>query len=71
MKDVMPPRPPAHALLADGTTVGIRAVAPATKGAAVVVIGTRPRTGPVPRPGGLVHALLRRSHCPVLVVPGR
>ncbi|WP_329131076.1 bifunctional acetate--CoA ligase family protein/GNAT family N-acetyltransferase [Streptomyces sp. NBC_00670] len=28
MKDVMPPRPPVHALLADGTTVGIRAVAP-------------------------------------------
>jgi acyl-CoA synthetase (NDP forming)/ribosomal protein S18 acetylase RimI-like enzyme len=28
MKDVMPPRSPAHALLADGTTVGIRAVAP-------------------------------------------
>ncbi|SDG75722.1 bifunctional acetate--CoA ligase family protein/GNAT family N-acetyltransferase [Streptomyces griseoaurantiacus] len=28
MKDVMPPRPLVHALLADGTTVGIRAVEP-------------------------------------------
>jgi nucleotide-binding universal stress UspA family protein len=46
-----------------------RALPRATDGAAVVVIGTRPRIRPFPRPGGLAHALLHRSHCPVLLVP--
>jgi nucleotide-binding universal stress UspA family protein len=46
-----------------------RALPRATGEAAVVVIGTRRHTGPVPRPDRLVRALLRHSRCPVLVVP--
>ncbi|MEU8457131.1 universal stress protein [Streptomyces griseoaurantiacus] len=47
----------------------LRVLPRATEGASVVVIGTRPRTGPGPRPGRLVHTLLCHSHCPVLLVP--
>ncbi|MCI3279277.1 universal stress protein [Streptomyces cylindrosporus] len=49
---------PAHALLE------------ATREAGVVVIGVHRRTdGHGLRPGSVVHALLHRSHCPVILVP--
>ncbi|MGI5452135.1 universal stress protein [Streptomyces sp. CA-249302] len=49
---------PAHALLE------------ATREAGVVVVGVRRRTERRgPRPGLVVHALLHRSHCPVVLVP--
>ncbi|MEU6379901.1 universal stress protein [Streptomyces sp. NPDC046909] len=49
---------PAHALLE------------ATREAAVVVIGTHRHAGrPGPHLGPVVHTLLHRSHCPVVVVP--
>jgi nucleotide-binding universal stress UspA family protein len=51
---------PAHALIE------------ATRGAAVVVIGSHRADGPHgARIGAVTHALLHRSHCPVLVVPTR
>ncbi|KQX67409.1 universal stress protein [Streptomyces sp. Root1310] len=41
-----------------------------TREAAVVVIGARRRTGRLgPRLGPVAHTLLRRAHCPVIVVP--
>ncbi|WP_329303099.1 universal stress protein [Streptomyces sp. NBC_00659] len=42
----------------------------ATRKAAVVVIGAHRRTGVLgPRLGPVAHTLLRRAHCPVVVVP--
>jgi nucleotide-binding universal stress UspA family protein len=42
----------------------------ATREAAVVVIGAHRRTSVLgPRPGPVAHTLLRRAHCPVVVVP--
>ncbi|WP_329282236.1 universal stress protein [Streptomyces sp. NBC_01451] len=42
----------------------------ATQEAAVVVIGAHGRGGPGAGLGPVAHTLLRRSHCPVVVVPG-
>ncbi|MCX5336614.1 universal stress protein [Streptomyces sp. NBC_00140] len=47
-----------------------RALVEASPRAAVVVIGLHHTRGPHgARPGPVAHALLHRSHCPVLVVP--
>ncbi|MER6181763.1 universal stress protein [Streptomyces sp. NPDC001652] len=47
-----------------------RALVEASRGASVVVIGSHHTRGSHGvRPGPVAHALLHRSHCPVLVVP--
>ncbi|MFI2435868.1 universal stress protein [Streptomyces sp. NPDC018693] len=47
-----------------------RALVDATRDAAVVIIGTHRRTGPLgPHLGTVAHTLLHRSHCPVVLVP--
>lgn len=47
-----------------------RALVEASRGASVVVIGSHHARGSHgARPGPVAHALLHRSHCPVLVVP--
>jgi nucleotide-binding universal stress UspA family protein len=51
-------------------TAPTHALLEATRDAVVVVIGTRGTDGrPGPHPGAVGHALLHRSHCPVVVVP--
>ncbi|WP_432139461.1 MULTISPECIES: universal stress protein [unclassified Streptomyces] len=51
-------------------TAPARALLDATRDAGVVVIGHHRRSGPLgPHLGAVAHALLLRSHCPVVLVP--